>query len=353
MPRLAPAAALCAILLAAGHASAQKPARAPDAAQIRQAAEQFDAGIAAFKQRDFAGAASRFEAADAAVPSPQALRQAIRARVEAGQGSRAATLAAQALERYPGDEPTVKLARETIDKQAPLLFKVSVSCASPCVLAVGTRSVPGEANTRWVVYLDPGNETLSASFFGGVAGTPQKLTAKAGGSVELRLEPEEKKAGPGPAAPPRPEKEPAAPDPPKDPPADEPKGKGISPVFFVIGAVATVGLGATTIWSGVDTKKDPGVDAVKAACAGKGEECPLYKEGRSKQTRTNVLIGVSAGTAAATILLGVFTNWGGSKKSAQASDRPGAVRDRAAWGSVQPAAWVLDRGGALGAGGVF
>lgn len=59
-----------------------------DAARVRAAAEQFDAGVTAFKARDYEGAASHFEAADAAVASPKALRQAIRARVEAGQGSR-------------------------------------------------------------------------------------------------------------------------------------------------------------------------------------------------------------------------------------------------------------------------
>src|SRR5690349_5853356 len=98
MPRSAVAAALAALLLAA--ASPARADKAPDtmgpqaapspsAARVRQAAEQFDAGIAALNAQDYEGAASRFEAADAAVPSAKALRQAIRARVEAGQASRA------------------------------------------------------------------------------------------------------------------------------------------------------------------------------------------------------------------------------------------------------------------------
>src|SRR5689334_14640275 len=110
------------LLLAAAPASAQG-SKPPDAARVRQAAEQFDAGSRCFSQKDFACAASAFEAADAAVPSPKVARLAIRARVEAGQGSRAATLAAQALGRYPGDEAVGKLARETIEKLHPQLFK--------------------------------------------------------------------------------------------------------------------------------------------------------------------------------------------------------------------------------------
>jgi len=334
MPRAAAAAVLIALLAAAvpAFAGPQKP---PDAARVRTAAEQFDAGVAAYKSRDFEGAASRFEAADAAVPSPNALRQAIRARVEAGQGSRAATLAALALARYASDAATAKLARETIEKFEPVLHKVSVSCASPCVLAVGTRSVPGEAATRWTVYLDPGKASLSASFFGGAASMARELVAKAGGAVDLRFEPEEKKSAPAPAPPPL-----AAPEksekPPEEPPPEEPKAKGISPAFFGVGLAATVGLGATTAWSGVDTQTNPGPDAVKKACAGQGSSCPEYQEGLAKQRRTNILIGATAGAAAVTVVFAIFTRWKSPKQPV-----------------ATPTAFVVDRGAVVGAAGVF
>jgi hypothetical protein len=188
MPRTAVAAALAAILLVAS-----APALAdnsPDAAQIRKAAEQFDAGVTAFKQKDFEGAASRFEAADAAVPSERALRQAIRARSEAGQHSRAATLAAQAIDRYPEGSQTQKLAREILEKAGPKLHKLIVRCVSPCVLAIGTRSIPGEPNTRFTVYLDPGKAALSASFASGESVPKKELEAKAGGESEASFEPE-------------------------------------------------------------------------------------------------------------------------------------------------------------------
>jgi hypothetical protein len=140
--------------------------------------------------------------------------------------------------------------------------------------------------------------------------------------------------------------EPPKNDPPKDePPKEEPPPKGISPAFFGVGVAATVGLGATLIWSGIDTQTNPGPDAVKAACEGKGTSCPLYQEGLSKQRRTNILVGATAGTAAVTVVLAIFTRWRTPKKPATDPVAKGVV-----W---SPTAIVVDRGGAVGATGSF
>ena len=316
--------------------------RAPEASKVKLAAEQFDAGVAALKARDFEGAASRFEAADAAVPSGQALRQAIKARQEAGQGSRAATLAALALQRYPTDTVTVRLARETIEKLGPLLGKVNVSCASPCVLAVGTRAVPGEANTRWTVYLDAGHVTLSASFFGGSGGSQKELDATAGSAVDVRFEPEDKSgaAAAGAAGATKTAETPTGDTPAETTPDDASKQpKGLPKAVFITGLVVTAGLGGVTIWSGIDTINNPGTAAVKAACAGKGTSCPLYQEGLGKQTRTDALIGATAGAAAVTIVLAVFTKWKSTPKPDDTQPAPTAL--------------IFDRGAGIGARGVF
>jgi hypothetical protein len=342
MPRFLVVAAVSALLL--GAATPAFADKAPDAAQIRQAAEQFDAGVIAYKQKDFEGAASRFEAADAAVPGAKTLRQAIRARMEAGQGARAATLAAQALERYPGDDVTAKLAKDTIEKVAPLVQKLNISCASPCVLALGTRSVPGESNTRWVVFVDPGKITVGASFFGGASSAPQEITATAGKSSDFRFEPEEKKAAPKPVVAPIPaiDKPGAVVDTPPETHPDDTvpkKSSGIHPAAFIVAGVATLGLGGVTIWSGLDAKNNPGVDVVKAKCVGLGETCPEYLEGRKKQTRTNIFIGATAGTAAITVVLAILTNWHGNKKASAPA--------------AEPTASFTDHGAVLGAVGTF
>jgi hypothetical protein len=341
MRRLALAVALAAGSLAAAPARADDEKK-PDQAHLAKAAEQFDAGVTAYKQKDYESAAAHFEAADAAVPGPKALRQAIRARVEAGQGARAATLAAQALERYPGDDATTKLARDTVDKYKAILHKVRVRCASPCTLSVGSDRVPGEAAKRWVIYLDPGAASVAATFSGHDGGDKaQDVDAKAGAEADLAFEPAKAK----PTAPPlvagTPSKAELPPDDPKpaDAKADEPKpeGKGIHPAFFGVSLAVTTALGATTIWSGVDTLNNPGTAAVMAACQGKGPSCPLYQEGLSKQSRTDALLGATVGAAALTGLLAIFTRWHGAKAPPPA----------------EPTALVVDRGAVLGASGAF
>lgn len=360
MARSSAAAAIPALILSASLALAQSGA--PDPAKLRVAAEAFDAGAVALRQNEHALAASHFEAADAAVPSAKALRLAMRARAAAGQGSRAATLAAQALARYPGDAETEKLANETLARFAPRLHRLEVSCASPCVLAVGTRAVPGRATTRWTIYLDPGRDTVGASFFGNAV-VQRAIDAKEGGSSEVRFEPPDPVAppsapfavlGPKPSSSPREEKPTAAPEerpraaPPraKDEPAPEeaaPRRGGLPPFVFIGGAIVTAALGGVTIWSAVDTQTNPGPDAVRAQCAGQGEACPAYQDGLAQQLRTNVLIGATAGTAALTLVVGVFfTDWGGGA-DASASSRARLV----------PVAVATEGGALVGAAGRF
>ncbi len=345
MSRLLLCAAGAALFLVTTRAAAGPP----DAAKVRLAGEEYDAGALAYKNKEFEVAASHFEAADAAVPSAKVLRFAIRARSEAGQGSRAATLAALALARHGDDPETVKLARETLEKTEPLLHKVSVSCAPPCVLAVGTRAVPGEATTRWTVYLDPGKASISASFFGNTS-AQKDIDAKAGGASDIRLEPAEAGNPAAAAPPPATSGDKPAVDAPAEPPdgpapdaAAADTGSGLPPIVFIGGLVATAALGGVTIWSGVDTKNNPGPDAVRSACAGQGTSCPEYQDGLAKETRTNVLLGATAGVAVITGVVGLFlTNWGG---------KPTPPSSTSAF--VAPTGAIFEGGAALGARGAF
>jgi flagellar basal body-associated protein FliL len=66
----------------------------------------------------------------------------------------------------------------------------------------------------------------------------------------------------------------------------------------------------------------------------------LLDEGRKKERRTNILIGVTAGMAAGTAVLGVFTNW---KKE---SREPSAKR-------IEPVIGVSHKGGGLTLKGRF
>jgi hypothetical protein len=323
MFRRAALALFASLVLAVGHAGADS---LPDAAKVRVAADQFEVGALAYKKNAYEEAASAFEAADAAVPSAKPLRLAIRSRDLANQGSRAATLAELALSRYPKDAELVELARKTIQKLAPALHKVVVTCAAPCVLANGTRAIHGAPDTHWVVYVDPGPATFSASFVDRSENTQKSIVATAGGSSEIHFDskPSPPPSGEAPSRSASVSRAPAT-------AGRDSSRTGLSPGFFMTGVVVTVGLLGTTIWSGIDTMNNPGADAVRAACAGRDETCPEYQAGRSHQMRTNVLLGATIGTAAVTGLIGaVFTQWHGA-----AGARPSAmVLDRGAAGAI-------------------
>lgn len=324
MRRIAPLL-LCA-LLAGPVFGAGDVFAGPDPAKLKAASESFEAGARAFGANRFEEAAQHFEAADAAAPSAKALRLAIKARKNAGQNARAASLAALALDRYGNDDETKKLAKETLDEVAPKLHKVEVSCASLCLLATGNKIVHGEAAPRWTLYLDPGKTTIGASFLGKIAAPDQTVNAVAGGSSKIRFVPPHDAVGTGGAGGEAPaggsggaggatggggEGGGGAP-PIVEPDPEEPKSDWrIHPAFFFVGLGVTAGLGGAAIWSGIDTINNPGVDAVRAECQGQGEDCPLYQEGQKKEVRTNALIGATAGVAVVTVILGAVGKWSG------------------------------------------
>jgi hypothetical protein len=78
------------------------------------------------------------------------------------------------------------------------------------------------------------------------------------------------------------------------------------------------------VLSGIDATNNPGVDAVRRACAGKDETCPAYQDGKSAETRTNVLLGVTLGAAVITGVVGLFfTEWSRPAVTASVAPLPG------------------------------
>jgi len=288
---------------------------APDAEAVRKARDSFDEGGRTYRAGNYELAASHFEAADAAVPSARALRMAIRANSKAGQEARAATLAAQALRRYPDDTKTKALAEETIAATEKKLHRLEVRCAEPCVLAIGTHAVHGQASDDWVLYLDEGAVQISASFEDG-GDDLLDVQAVAGGSHSVELMPQRDDGGQEPTPVATPSAEPTEPPVVSGEPPDRVSVDGPSwiesPWVFGFWALATAGVGGATIWSGIDTLHNPGKDVVQQACVGQGTDCPEYQQGRASQLRTNVLIGATAGTAALATIFAIFvTDWDG------------------------------------------
>jgi len=320
---------------------AQESGTEPTPAQVRAAAEAFDLGRQAYKDGRYTEAAEQFERADANAPSSTALELAIRSRDKAGDLDRAGTLASLALALYPEDENITKIAPDVVARAGANMFELSVTCAEPCEITDGQQIVHGAASRQRTIFLAPGKHALRASF--GDKAESKSIDAVAGGSGTLTY------SAPGadaePAVPPpatEPEPQPTEPAPEAPP---EKKSSGWSPTVVWIGAGATAVAGGIAIWSGVDTMKNPGPDKVKAECPKNDTSCPLYKQGQAKETRTNVLLGVTGGLALATGLVAAFVvDWGPhSSSNADKGTSRGRVKPYFAWSN----------GPSLGARGSF
>jgi hypothetical protein len=284
------------VVCALGASALASPASAwADAApdQVQFAAQEHDLGYRAYVAKSFDDAATHFENAFFAAPNPAELRSAIRARREAGQLARAATLSAIAAGRYPEDAALAKLAAETISQARPKTHEVHVVSPLECNVAVDEKVVVSQKARDYSFFVDPGKHELVFGWGDGRSKTVP-LDAKAGASQVLRLDP-----------PPMPVK------PPPEQPAVPPVAtRPLGPVVFLIGAGLTAAGVGVTIWSGLDTQKNPGTAAVKADCVGQGTSCPEYQQGLSSQLRTNILLAATGGVAALTAVTGLFlTQW--------------------------------------------
>ncbi|MBI5533100.1 MAG: hypothetical protein HY898_10310 [Deltaproteobacteria bacterium] len=296
------------------------PARgdeAPEAAKIRIAAQEFDAGRRAYLQQDYESASVHFENADRDSPSIEALRLAIRARKEGGFAARAATHAEQALKRYPTDQATVTLAQSVLEELRPGLYKLQVKCEPACGLVVDDKSMFDQQSVEQVVYLQPGHHSVAATWTQG-RGRAVGIEAEKGRGQLIVFKPTELEPPPATSA--------AAPAPtrPTEPPPPPPKASGLPPAVFIVGAGVTAVLTGVTIWSGLDTRNNPGRSTVELACADKGDSCPEYQDGLSRQKRTNILLGTTIGVGVVTGVVALFTRWGDGK--VQGSSQQGGFR---------------------------
>jgi hypothetical protein len=339
---------LLALVLSAGStAHAQDAASEPSPAQVRVAAEAFDKGREAYKAEEYVEAAEQFEKADSNAPSPAALELAIRARDKAGELDRAATLMSLALKRHPDDENLLKIASDLSKRAKATLFELTANCDSPCDLTVGGKIVHGGPDTQRLLYILPGTLTVRAGWPDNRSDSKQ-VQAEAGGKGEVTFVAPSTPATKNMAEEPT---EPVAAAPAPVAPSDngpDKKSSGWSPTVFYVGAGLTAVLGGITVWSGLDTVNNPGTERVKNECGTQGESCALYQEGLSKQRRTNVLIGVTAGVGVGTLLVGLLaTDWGSGKKPAE-DKADFRVRPR-----VAVAPWASLDGGGLQAVGRF
>lgn len=282
-----------------------------------EAAEAYDEGTSAYLSERYEPAAHWFERAYRLVPTSTALLQAVRAHHKAGNSIRAANLALQLRDKYPSDQRSMEFAEVVIDSAQAQNVLVRTECVKECTL-----ELDGALVQHPNFFVTPDVEhSLKAGFDDGESSTYVQGAAGDVKKVDIAA--------------------PAAPPPPPVP-----------RWAFFSSLGATVALGAVTVWSGVDANN--GVSAYESAArtanspginngdspTPEEQAHALLDEGQQKERRTNILIGVTAGMAVTTAVLGVFTNWKGESREATAK-------------RIEPSIGVGRRGGALTIKGRF
>ena len=363
---------------------ASSAAYAREGADVGAAARAFQRGQHAQLHQEFARAASLFELADEAAPSSAALRSAIRNWDAAGNPARAATLAQRALERYPHDIATVRLAADLLTRRSRALASVRAHCAPACVLVVDGRTTAPASLVDHDLYLAPGEHAIVVDFEDGRSAR-QRLRVGAGERRELSLaapvDVAHRRASPKAAtaeantgddddmpaiddsawtkqsatiattsAPPssRPAPE-AARVPVVTPPAvaavelaREPalkRDRRAPPIVPVIGIGITLGLGAVLVWSYTDTLSARDRYVAHPTAAG-------YHDGLSRESRTFGLLGGVAALAVTTLATALFaTNWHAGFAGGGSANRLA----RRVWptAGTNGSAWMAGLGGTL------
>jgi hypothetical protein len=270
-------------------------------------------GTTAFRRGDYASAAREYAAADALAPNPVALQAALDATVLADDPVFGTTL----LDRARGEPRTDALLTTMLTaekKFAHRVGRIRLQCpAAPCLGAIdGAAAVTGEPI---VVRVGSHAVTLEA------AGTLVQRVVTVAPDDTIVVAPDAAPAPVPPPAPASPPFPPPAPSPTRAPvpaPAPLPPAAhhaGLSPLFFYAGLGLTAVVGGFAIASGVDTADRH--SAFEQHCT---PSCAtLASQGQSAQTRTNVLLGVTAGLGVATLVTALLVRWHDASLSVGAS----------------------------------
>ncbi|HEX7664116.1 MAG TPA: tetratricopeptide repeat protein, partial [Polyangiaceae bacterium] len=260
----------------------------------KAAGAAFMEGQRAYKKGDYRHAADSFEKAYQLYPKLPALWNAARAWQDAGELTRAANLYSKYLSLAPPSAPDRDRAIKALNQLNEKLARADVHARDFQNVQLDGAAIEGLENApdhTLVVYVNPGEHVVT----GTKDGTSAKNTASIapGAIVSMVLSLDEK-------APPPP--------PPPTPVVVDDRFHGLPPwVLLIGGGLTAVSLGVT-IWSGLDTN----------SARSDFDASPTQQkldDGRGKETRTNVLIGVTAGVAVLTGVTAAFlVDWKGKGK---------------------------------------
>lgn len=283
-------------------AQAIPPPPPPSAEERQAAADAFDRGTRSYLARDYARAAEWFETAYRMAPASAALIQAVRAHERAGNRVRAATLALRLTVNYTGDRAAARQAETTL-RLASELVRVDVGCERSCTI-----ELDGTLQELASFFVEPGGEHVIRATFD-TGSVEERFTGAAGEVRALRME-----------APPAPvvaetETETEVETEGTEVPVTTPVvasggGGGLTPVVGLVGVGLTAVAGGVLVWSGIDTLDGVGPYEMRPTPAG-------LADGQSRELRTNVLIGVTAGLGVASVILLAVADWDGDPQPAE------------------------------------
>ena len=252
-------------------------ARAQDA-DVAGAHQAYERGARAYDRGEYGSAATEFARADDLAPSVTALRFALKAVLKADDPVLAMSLVERAQKR---EVSLSELAREVKDKFGSRVGQILIRCAGDCSAMIDGK----EARVGVRQFLAIGSHDVEIDTGDGT--DRRTVTLSADRVVTVRPHVSEE---------PPDEERPA----PRDSGRREQSHRGVSPTLFWGGVGGTVLLGAVTVASGLDTKSRH--DEFKQSPT----DDRLASEGRSAQTRTNVLLVGTALVAVATGVVGLF-----------------------------------------------
>ncbi|MDI3289146.1 hypothetical protein [Polyangium sp. 15x6] len=274
----------------AGIAAAQAEERAVTAVDREAATRAFEEGERAYRAGDFSRAAERFEEAYRNAPHPAPLWNAARSWDKAGEIARAANGYARYLREAPRGAADRDAAGKALAELATKLGRIEVF--APEAEDVRVDDLPLEGTS---VYVHPGTHVIKGRVRGVSVQRTEELGAGSVRSVALVAENVVSTPKESPKEPARPIVKAPRPTPTSTTAPREGK-PWLVPALVASGAATLVGAGLM-MWSGVDTL------SARSDFDAAPSWDKLY-EGRDKQFRTNVLIGVSLGLGAITGVLG-------------------------------------------------
>lgn len=287
------------------------------------AAQAYDRGTAAYLGGNYLQAAGWFETAHRLAPAAAALQQAARAYQRAGEDAHAASLALELKRMYPTQAESTAFAEEMLDALAPELLKVVVHCEA-CEITADDKVQPTSA------FFLPADvsHTLSVTFATGT--NTKQIRGAAGTEQTLTFEPPEH-TDPQPATVATAQVNGSDLD-----AAPEPARPPFDPWTTWVAVGLTGALGVATALSGLDAIqaghdyddaitewRQAGCSDALTSVAAETDCANRYRWAQQRfsaaddaESRTNLLLGVTAAVGLSAVLLAFFlTDWGDDEAS--------------------------------------